>query len=243
MDQMILFYTLCFFLVAILYASVGHGGASGYLALMALFGFVPLVMKPTALVLNLLVSLIAFLSFYKARFFKPKLLWPLILGSIPLAYLGSIIPLPDVIYKRILAVVLLFSIIRLLIGKSDMEQKKDPPFWVLLLIGSGIGLLSGMIGMGGGILLSPILILAGWSNQKETAAISAIFIFLNSLSGLVGQFQKGFELAPGIIWIAASVLVGGWLGAYIGAKKVPIGQMKWLLAGVLMMAVGKLFFT
>ena len=240
---MILFYALCFFLVALLYATVGHGGASGYLALMALFGFAPLVMKPTALVLNLLVSLIAFLSFYNARFFKPRLLWPLIMGSIPLAYLGSIIPLPDVIYKRILAVVLLFSIIRLLIGKSDIEKKKDPPFWILLLIGSGIGLLSGMIGMGGGILLSPILILAGWANQKETAAISAVFIFLNSMSGLVGQFQKGFELAPGMVWIAATVLVGGWLGAYIGAKKVPIGQMKWLLATVLIMAVGKLFFT
>ncbi len=243
MDQMILFYALCFFLVALLYASVGHGGASGYLALMALFGFTPLVMKPTALVLNLLVSFIAFLSFYKARFFKPRLLWPLILGSIPLAYLGSIIPLPDAIYKRILAVVLLFSIIRLLTGKTDIERKTDPPFWMLLLIGSGIGLLSGMIGMGGGILLSPILILAGWANQKETAAISAVFIFLNSLSGLVGQIQKGFVLTTGIVWIAAIVLIGGWLGAYLGAKKVPIAQMKWLLASVLIMAVGKLFFT
>ncbi|OYY13574.1 MAG: hypothetical protein B7Y69_12505, partial [Sphingobacteriia bacterium 35-40-8] len=90
---------------------------------------------------------------------------------------------------------------------------------------------------------SPILILAGWANQKETAAISAVFIFLNSIAGLVGQYQKGFELAPGMLWIGITVLAGGWLGASIGAKKVPIGQMKWLLATVLIMAVGKLFFT
>ena len=243
MDQLLLFYALCFFLVAMLYASVGHGGASGYLALMALFGFVPLVIKPTALILNLLVSLVAFLSFYKAQFFRPKLLWPLIIGSIPFAYLGAIIPLPDAWYKKILALILLFSVLRLLTSQSNTSFKRAPKFWMLFLIGAGIGLLSGMIGMGGGILLSPILILAGWANQKETAAISAVFIFLNSLAGLGGQFQKGFELAPDMVWIAATVLAGGWLGASIGAKKVPIGQMKWLLATVLIMAVGKLFFT
>ena len=126
---------------------------------------------------------------------------------------------------------------------SYTNIQSRPRFWVLFLIGAGIGLLSGMIGMGGGILLSPILILAGWANQKETAAISAVFIFLNSLAGLGGQLQKGFDLAPGMVWIAATVLVGGWLGASIGAKKIPIGQMKWLLATVLIMAVGKLFFT
>ena len=141
MDQLFLVYLVCFFLVATLYASVGHGGASGYLALMALFGFTSSIMKPTALVLNLMVSLVAFISFYKARFFKPKLLWPLILGSIPFAYLGSIIPLPDLMYKRILAMVLLLSVIRLVIGKSTVEQSREPKIWVLLLIGSGIGLL------------------------------------------------------------------------------------------------------
>jgi uncharacterized protein len=243
MDQLIILYALSFFLVAMLYASVGHGGASGYLALMALFGFAPMVMKPTALLLNLLVSLIAFLSFYKAKFFRPQLLWPLIIGSIPFAYIGAIIPLADSWYKKILAVVLLFSILRLLINPSNSTVPSLPKSWMLFLIGAGIGLLSGMIGMGGGILLSPVLILAGWANQKETAAVSAVFIFLNSLAGLGGQFQKGFDLAPDMVWIAATVLVGGWLGASIGAKKVPIGQMKWLLATVLIMAVGKLFFT
>lgn len=243
MDQLIILYAICFFLVAMLYASVGHGGASGYLALMALFGFSSLVMKPTALILNLLVSLVAFLSFYKAQYFRPKLLWPLIIGSIPAAYLGAIIPLPDAWYKKILALVLLWSVNRLLLQPSNTIVKPAPSFGVLLSIGAGIGLLSGMIGMGGGILLSPILILAAWANQKETAAISAVFIFLNSLSGLVGQFQKGFELAPGMIWIAATVLAGAWIGASIGARKLPIGKMKWLLATVLIMAVGKLIFT
>jgi len=243
MDQITILYATCFFLVAMLYASVGHGGASGYLALMALFSFSPMVMKPTALILNLLVSLVAFLSFYKAQYFRPKLLWPLILGSIPLSYLGAIIPLPDAWYKKLLALILLLSVIRLLLQPANTAVKLAPSFWVLLLIGAAIGLLSGMIGMGGGILLSPILILAAWANQKETAAISAVFIFLNSSAGLIGQVQKGFLLAPGMVWIAATVLAGGWLGASIGAKKLPIAQMKWLLATVLIMAVGKLFFT
>jgi uncharacterized protein len=243
MDEILILYALCFFVVALLYASVGHGGASGYLALMALFGFAPMVMKPTALLLNLLVSFVAFLSFYKAQFFRPKLLWPLIVGSIPFAFLGAIIPLSDSWYKKMLALILLLSVFRLLMNQNKANLKREPKFWILLIIGSGIGLFSGMIGMGGGILLSPILILAGWANQKETAAISAVFIFLNSIAGLVGQYQKGFELAPGMLWIGITVLAGGWFGASIGAKKVPIGQMKWLLATVLIMAVGKLFFT
>ncbi|OZA61750.1 MAG: hypothetical protein B7X72_13610, partial [Sphingobacteriia bacterium 39-39-8] len=213
MDEILILYALCFFAVALLYASVGHGGASGYLALMALFGFAPMVMKPTALLLNLLVSFVAFLSFYKAQFFRPKLLWPLIFGSIPFSYLGAIIPLSDSWYKKMLALILLLSVFRLLMNQNNTSLKTEPKFWILLVIGSGIGLLSGMIGMGGGILLSPILILAGWANQKETAAISAVFIFLNSIAGLVGQYQKGFELAPGMLWIGITVLAGGWLGA------------------------------
>lgn len=241
--QETIIYGLCFFTVAFLYASVGHGGASGYLALMALLGFSPLVMKPTALLLNVLVSFIAFVSFYKAKHFKSKLLWPLIAGSIPFAYIGSIMPISDLAYKKLLGVVLLLSIIRLVWSSTDQEIKDQPKWPVLFIIGASIGLVSGMIGMGGGILLSPILLLMGWSTMKQTAAISAIFIFLNSIAGIVGQMKIGFDLSTQIISTILFVLVGGWLGAYFGAEKLPAKGMKYVLAFVLVLAAGKLILV
>lgn len=241
--QEIILYGLCFFTVAFLYASVGHGGASGYLALMALLGFSPLVMKPTALLLNVLVSFIAFLSFYKAKHFISTLLWPLIAGSIPFAFIGAIMPLSDSAYKKIMGVVLLLSIIRLVWNNSHQELKPEPKWPILFFIGAAIGLVSGMIGMGGGILLSPILLLMGWSTMKQTAAISAIFIFLNSMAGIVGQMKAGFDLSPQILSIIVFVLIGGSLGAYYGAEKIPVKGMKYVLAFVLVLAAGKLIFV
>ncbi|MBI2273106.1 MAG: sulfite exporter TauE/SafE family protein [Chitinophagaceae bacterium] len=241
MEEVIL-YGL-FFLVAFLYASVGHGGASGYLALMALLGFSASVMKPTALLLNVMVSLIAFISFYRARHFRSQLLWPLIAASIPFAYLGSVLPVSEVLYKQILGVVLLLSIIRIVWESSEKPLSPAPKWYVLFGIGAGIGLVSGMIGMGGGILLSPLLLLMGWSTQKQTAAISAIFIFLNSMAGIAGQLQTGFNLGPQILAIIGFVLAGGWLGAYIGAEKLRAKNMKYILALVLVLAAAKLFFV
>lgn len=241
MEEVIL-YGL-FFLVAFLYASVGHGGASGYLALMALLGFSASVMKPTALLLNVMVSLIAFISFYRARHFRSQLLWPLIAASIPFAYLGSVLPVSEVLYKQILGVVLLLSIIRIVWESSEKPLSPAPKWYVLFGIGAGIGLVSGMIGMGGGILLSPLLLLMGWSTQKQTAAISAIFIFLNSMAGIAGQLQTGFNLGPQILAITGFVLAGGWLGAYIGAEKLRAKNMKYILALVLVLAAAKLFFV
>ena len=241
--QEIFIYGLCFFTVAFLYASVGHGGASGYLALMALLGFSPLVMKPTALLLNVMVSLIAFLSFYKAKHFKSTLLWPLIAGSIPFAFIGAIMPLSDNAYKKLLGVVLLLSIIRLVWNNANQELKPSPQWPILFGIGAAIGLVSGMIGMGGGILLSPILLLMGWSTMKQTAAISAIFIFLNSIAGIIGQMKAGFDLSPQILSIIAFVLMGGLAGAYFGAQKLAPRGMKYVLALVLVLAAGKLIFV
>lgn len=238
----ILIYGL-FFVVAFLYASVGHGGASGYLAVMALLGFSSAVMKPTALLLNVLVSLIAFISFYRAKHFKQQLLWPLIAASIPFAYLGSVIPVSELLYKKILGLVLLLSIIRLVMNSAEKPLSPRPKWYVLFVIGAAIGLVSGMIGMGGGILLSPILLLMGWSTQKQTAAISAIFIFLNSMAGIAGQLKTGFYLGPQIITIIMVVLAGGALGAYIGAEKLKASNMKYILAAVLIMAAGKLIFV
>lgn len=240
--QEIIVYGL-FFLVAFLYASVGHGGASGYLALMALMGFSSTVMKPTALLLNVMVSLIAFISFYRAKHFKSQLLLPLIAASIPFAFLGSIMPVSELLYKKVLGVVLLLSIIRLVWVSSEKPLSPGPKWYILFLIGAAIGLVSGMIGMGGGILLSPILLLMGWSNQKQTAAISSIFIFLNSMAGIAGQMKTGFNLSPQIITIIVFVLAGGWLGAYIGAEKLKSKNMKYILAAVLVLAAGKLILV
>lgn len=241
--QDVILYGLCFFAVAFLYASVGHGGASGYLALMALFGFSASVMKPTALLLNIMVSLIAFISFYRARHFKQALLWPLVAASVPFAYLGSVLPVSELFYKKILGIVLVLSVIRLLWNSADKPLLPCPRWYVLSIIGALIGLVSGMIGMGGGILLSPLLLLMGWSNLKQTAAISAIFIFLNSAAGMVGQAGTGFNLSPQILAIIGFVLVGGALGAYIGAEKLRVKNMKFILAAVLVLAAGKLFFV
>ncbi len=241
--QEILLYGFCFFTVAFLYASVGHGGASGYLALMALLGFSPLVMKPTALLLNVMVSLIAFLSFYKAKHFKSTLLWPLIAGSIPFAFIGAIMPISDATYKKLLGIVLLLSIIRLVWNNANQTIKSEPKWPILFIIGAAIGLVSGMIGMGGGILLSPILLLMGWSTMKQTAAISAIFIFLNSIAGIIGQMKAGFDLSSQILSIIVFVLIGGSVGAYYGAEKIPVKGMKYVLALVLVVAAGKLIFV
>lgn len=234
---------IAFLVVAFLYGSVGHGGASGYLALMALLNMSPLVMKPTALILNLIVSLVSFLSFYKARHFKSAMLWPLVVTSIPAAYLGSIIPVSEPLYKKILAIVLLIAVIRMLLKPPSADKISTPKWYWLSLAGAVIGLLSGMIGMGGGILLSPLLLMMGWANMQQTAAISAIFIFLNSASGMLGQLKKGFDLAPSMFIIIAFVLVGGWLGAYMGSSRFKTTELKFILALVLVLAVSKLLFV
>jgi uncharacterized membrane protein YfcA len=242
MEEIIL-YGLAFFVISFLYATVGHGGASGYLALMAIFNFNVGVIKPTALILNLLVSFIAFVSFYKAKHFKSSMLWPLVITSIPFAYLGSITPVSDGLYKKLLAVVLLIVVARILFLNKLNNSRPAPKWYWLSLTGAIIGVVSGMIGMGGGILLSPLLLLMGWSTQQQTAALSAIFIFLNSAAGMLGQFKKGFELDQSTYAIIIFVLLGGWLGAYFGSKKLQSNQLKFILASVLIVAATKLLFV
>jgi uncharacterized membrane protein YfcA len=239
----IFIYGSAFFVIAFLYASVGHGGASGYLALMAIFNFSSSVMKPTALILNLLVSCIAFISFYKAKHFKSAMLWPLVITSIPFAFIGSIVPVSEPLYKKVLAFVLLISVFRLFFSSKDNISHSAPKWYWLSLAGALIGVVSGMIGMGGGILLSPLLLLLGWANQKETAALSSIFIFLNSAAGMFGQMNNGFELSQSTYVIIVFVMLGGWLGAYLGSKKLHTNQLKFILASVLIVAATKLFFV
>lgn len=242
MEIAVLFYGLLF-LVAFLYASVGHGGASGYLALMAIFNVSPAVMKPTALLLNLFVSLTAFIQFYRGQHFRWNVLLPFALASIPLAYLGGLVMVDAVIYKKILGVLILIPVLRFFFFKSEQEEKKDSNFLLSLLIGGAIGLLSGLIGIGGGILLSPILLLLKWTNLKETAAISALFIFVNSLAGLAGQLQMGIQFTPDMYAYVLVAFGGGLGGAYFGALKFRHIILKNVLATVLLVAAYKLLFT
>ncbi len=230
-------------ITAILYSAVGHGGASGYLALMAIFGVEVAVMKSTALTLNVFVSLISFYAFYKSGNFKWKILLPFILGSIPMAFIGARLDIDPKLYKIILGIFLVIAVSRMLLFKSeDIENTKEVKFLPALIIGSLLGLFSGMIGIGGGIILSPILILLRWANLKETAAISAAFIFVNSASGLIGmglenQFYPNENI---IIWIVAGV-IGGVIGGVLGSSKLSTNNLKYFLAVVLFAASIKLF--
>ncbi|MFZ6025223.1 MAG: sulfite exporter TauE/SafE family protein [Bacteroidota bacterium] len=243
MDSLFLFCTLLL-VIAFLYASVGHGGASGYLALMALFSAAPAVMKPTALLLNLFVSLTAFFQFYRGKHFVWKVFFPLALASVPMAFAGGLITIDATIYKKILGLLLLFSMIRLLMPTKNTSQELKPAhFSGALLMGGLIGLLSGMIGIGGGIILSPLLIFFNWTNQKQTAAISALFIFVNSASGLMGQLTNSMQFSGDMFVYVAVAFTGGIAGAYFGSMKFQQIVMKKILAIVLMVAAYKLLFT
>lgn len=239
-----IFFLVLLFIVAFLYAAVGHGGASGYLALMAVFGMLPEIMKPTALLLNLFVSLSAFLLFYKEGHFKWKILLPFALASIPFSFLGGMISLDATIYKKILGILLLIPVVRLAaLPNKDMNDLKQSTLFLSLLIGAFIGFLSGLIGIGGGIILSPVLLLLAWTNQKQTAAISALFIFVNSLSGLAGQLTKGINFQSEMFVLVGVAFAGGSAGAWLGARKFNQNILKYLLATVLLMASVKLLLT
>ena len=242
-ESFILFYFLLF-IVAFLYASVGHGGASGYLALMAIFAVSPSVMKPTALLLNLFVSSTSFIQFYRGGHFKWKIFWPFALASIPLSFVGGMMTIESAVYKKFLGILLLIPVFRFLFFiNTDPKDLKPSYIPVSLISGGIIGLLSGMIGIGGGIILSPVLLLLKWTDQKQTAAISAAFIFVNSTAGLGGSLIRGFDFNEHMLGYVAVAFTGGICGAYFGALKFHQTILKNILACVLALAAYKLLFT
>jgi uncharacterized protein len=242
MDFIYLFYLLLF-LVAFLYASVGHGGASGYLALMAIFSIAPDVMKPTALLLNLFVSLTSFIQFYGGGNFKWNIFWPLLLAA-PMAYIGGRIEVDAFVYKKILGLLLLIPVVRFLFFSNiKVDEPKELNKWLAVGIGGGIGFLSGLIGIGGGIILSPVLLMLKWANMKQAAAVSALFIFVNSLTGLRGQMERGIHFTPDMYLYVVIAFAGGLFGAYYGSLKFNQNILKNALAFVLLIAVYKLLLT
>ena len=231
-------------IVAFMYASVGHGGASGYLALMALFSFPPEVMKPTALLLNLFVAAIAFFHYWRAGYFNKKLFLSFAIASIPMAFLGGQLEIDASLYKRILGVLLIFAILRMLNVFGGQKDNLQPvKIWQALIIGGAIGFFSGLIGIGGGIILSPVILLMHWGRMKEVAAVSALFIWVNSASAMAGQISSGVVLEPQAFILVGIAVIGGFLGAYYGSKKFNNKFLRYLLALVLILASLKLFLT
>ena len=277
-------WILLFFVVAFLYSAVGHGGASGYLALMSIWHLAPEHMKPVALILNLVVSGIAFIQFYRQGHFLWRLFLPIAALSIPMAYLGGFTPLKDDVYQLGLGVFLVISVVLLNVNlrggisfKNDDEQgvlanetlhNSSGFVWIAAILGGGIGYVSGLLGIGGGILLSPVLLLLGWTQQKQTAAMGAAFIFVNSMSGLVGFVQQHplWDSAAekmsgvadqaitggsvlGVYWLSVlmivgalivPVMMGGVVGSWYGSKKFSHRGMKRILSVVLLIAAIKL---
>lgn len=234
-----------FFVAATLYSSVGHAGASAYLAAMALVGVAPAVMRPTALVLNLFVATIVVVRFAGAGHLPWRSLLPLVAGSVPAAYVGGSIELPGDVYRPLVAVVLLAGAWRLATARTpEQEGAATPGVPVIAGIGVGaaIGLLAGLTGTGGGIFLTPLLVLAAWTGTRDAAGLSGAFILANSISGLAGLAGSGVELPPDLpLWVG-SVAAGGLVGSWVGAHRFSILDLRRALAIVLVLAAAKLVF-
>jgi len=232
-------------LIALLYASVGLGGGSGYLALMGLFNIDPAVMKPTALALNILVTTIGAYKYARAGHFSWKLFLPFVITSIPFAFLGGRLNLNDAIYKGIVGVILLYAATRIFLTAKSTEEKpiSPPKNWVALLSGAIIGFLAGITGVGGAIFLSPLILLMGWATPKETAGVSTVFVLTNSISAFLGHWSSTLSFPPQIIYWGIIVLIGGWIGAEYGSRKLPNPLIRQVLAGILLLGGAKMLFA
>jgi uncharacterized membrane protein YfcA len=243
----VLLLSLLVMLAAALYSSVGHGGASAYLAAMALFSLAPAVMKPTALCLNLLVASLTTFRFYRAGYFSWRTLLPFAAASVPCAFVGGALTLPTSVYKPIVGVVLLYAAVRLFLhtrAKPDGgEDTRTPPLWLAALLGAGIGFLSGLTGVGGGIFLSPLLLLMRWADVRRTAGVSAAFILVNSAAGLLGNVAGVKSLPAAIPYLAVAAVIGGLVGSELGSRRLPSPAIRRLLALVLVIAGVKLIFV
>jgi uncharacterized membrane protein YfcA len=229
-------------LVAFLYSSVGHAGASGYIAVMTLCGLSATFIRPTALVLNILVATIGSFQFWRAGYFSWRLFWPFALFSVPAAYLGGYLPVPADLLKILIGAVLLFSAARLFFRHGDPPDTAPPPVPLAIATGAGIGFLSGLTGTGGGIFLTPLLLLCGWAWIREAAAVSALFILVNSIAGLVGYISSGRPV-PNFAWVlAVAAVIAGTLGSHLGSRRFPVRTISLILATVLVLAGCKLIF-
>lgn len=233
-----------FFAAALLYSSVGHAGASAYLAAMALVGVAATTMRPTALVLNVFVATIVVVRFSRAGHLPWRSLAPLAAGSVPMAFIGGSIELPGEIYRPLVAVVLLAGAWRLATAtpEPDDADRRGVPLAAGIAAGAAIGLLAGLTGTGGGIFLTPLLVLAAWTGTRDAAGLSGAFILANSIAGLAGLLTAGVNLPSALpMWVVA-VVAGGLIGSWLGAARFSIFSLRRALALVLVLAAAKLVF-
>jgi uncharacterized membrane protein YfcA len=234
------------FAAAMLYSSVGHAGASAYLAAMALLGVAPAVMKPTALALNICVASFVSLRYYRAGLFSGRIAWPFILGSVPLAFFGGSLQLPGQFYKPLVGVVLLIAAARLWwqrLPNLATDEIKAPHPAIAVFCGAALGLLSGLTGTGGGIFLSPLLIFMRWTETRTTLGIASVFILCNSIAGLAGNLSAVGHLPSSLPWLILAVMAGALLGSELGVNRLKTAGLLKALGGVLMIAGVKLVFA
>jgi len=243
-DTLLVLLALGMLVAAFVYASVGHGGASAYIAAMALAGLAPAQMRPIALALNILVSALATYKFWRAGHFHWRLFWPFAAVSIPLAYVGGAVTLPAHAYKVVVGLVLVYAgwqLWRSYRAGEEMREVRAPAIPLAMAIGAAMGLLSGLTGVGGGIFLSPLLLILGWAGTKQTSAVAAPFILVNSIAGLAAGFISGTASLPAMTWaLAAAVLAGGWLGAEYGSRRFTNPVVRRVLSVVLAVAGAKM---
>jgi len=240
------FLAILIFFAAALYASVGHGGASAYLAAMALAGLAPEVMRPSALALNILVATIALIKYYRVGAFSWPLFWPFALASVPFAFLGGMLTLPGHIYKPLVGLVLIYAAwYSFRFARQPFQPASVQPYkWLLLVAGAVLGLLSGLVGVGGGIFLSPLLLMFRWAEVRVISGIAAAFILLNSLAGLLGLYSsQQVHLPSAWFYWALAAVIGGFIGAEYGSKHFANPTIRKFLALVLLIAGGKMIWT
>ena len=234
--------------VAFLYSTVGHGGASGYLAVLSLFGFSKESMASSALLLNVLVATVATISYAKAGQLRLNLTWPFIVTSIPAAFAGGFLAVSDRAYFYVLAAVLFFAALRLAFLKVSAENEGDGQtiqtdainLAAALPVGAVLGFLSGMVGVGGGIFLSPVMLLLKWADAKKVAATSAAFIVVNSTAGLSGRLLSGTLVVNDMAPLVIPAFIGALIGSHLGANKFARALLCRILAAVLLLAAVKL---
>lgn len=243
MSGFLLLAVLAVLVVAFLYSSVGHAGASGYIAVLTLLGYDVVVVRPTALMLNVLVASIATWQFRRAGHFSWSLFWPFALLSVPMAFLGGYVRLSANFLAVLVGLVLLASAVRFAWRPAAVTSVRPVRLPVAWIVGGGIGLLSGLTGTGGGILLTPILLLRHWAPVRRAAAVSAPFILVNSLAGLGGYLASGLDIPSVLLPLALAAMAGGTLGSYLGSRRIPPRALQALLAVVLVIAGTKLIFA
>lgn len=229
--------------VSFLYSAVGHAGASGYIAVMSLLSVAPADIKPIALALNILVASIATWQFWRAGYFSWALFWPFAMFSVPLAFVGGYIHLPGHLFKIIVGVILLLSAAQFLLRPPPERDPRAPGRSVAFLSGASIGLLSGLTGTGGGIFLTPLMLSMNWARAKTAASISALFILLNSIAGLLGNFSSTRDFPGFALVVIAAAAVGGTVGSYLGSRRLDPTIIKRFLSVVLLIAGSKLILT